>query len=142
MVLKTPSFRPHFSFNHLKSKYLGLFKNDLEVELAKLDKNVNRRLTSTVTVNDNLPVVHDPATFAPSFLIERLKTLIRQVIRDACKVTGQEVAELLASTDGTLRRRVDVTPLVSKCLQQLTFDFLFILCKYLSHQRVSNNLFN
>jgi hypothetical protein len=117
-----------------------LFKNDLEVELAKLDKNVNRRLTNTVTVNDNLPVVHDSATLAPSFLIERLKTLIRQVIRDASKVTGQEVAELLASTDGTLHRRVDVTPLVSKCLQQLTFDFLFILCINISHQRISYNL--
>jgi hypothetical protein len=33
-----------------------------------------------------------------------------------------------------------VTPLVSKCLQQLTFDFLFILCNYISHQRVSHNL--
>ena len=111
----------------------------MEIELAKLDKNVNRRLTTTSsvsTVNDNLPVAHDPTTLAPSFLIEKLKTLIRQVIRDAAKVTGQDVAELLANTEGTLQRRVDVTPAVSKCLQQLTFDFLFILCKYFSSQRV------
>jgi len=105
----------------------------LEVELAKLDKNVSRRvITPPTTVNDNLPVVHDPTTLAPSLLIERLKTLIRQVIRDASKVTGQDVAELLVNTEGTLQRRVDVTPAVSKCLQQLTFDFLFILCKYFS----------
>ena len=114
--------------------FLGLFKNDLEIELAKLDKNVNRRLTlSASVINDNHSlVVHDPTTLAPSFLIERLKTLIRQVIRDAAKVTGRDVAELLSNTEGTLQRRVDVTPAVSKCLQQLTFDFLFILCKYFS----------
>ena len=103
----------------------------MEIELTKLEKNASRRLTSPSisAVNDNLPVVHDPTTLAPSFLIERLTNMIRQIIQDVAKVTGQDVAELLANTEGTLQRRVDVTPAVSKCLQQLTFDFLFILCE-------------
>lgn len=54
--------------------------------------------------------------------------MIRQVIHDVAKVTAQDVATLLSHTEGTLQRRVDVTPGVSKCLQQLTFEFLFILC--------------
>ncbi len=109
-----------------------LFKNDLEVESAKLEK-MPRRLplpssTPLAATSAKLPVVHDATTQAPSMLIGQLKTMIRQVVRDVAKVTAQDVATLLSHTEGTLQRRVDVTPGVSKCLQQLTFEFLFILC--------------
>uniref|UniRef100_A0A0P5J8S4 Codanin-1 n=1 Tax=Daphnia magna TaxID=35525 RepID=A0A0P5J8S4_9CRUS len=110
----------------------SLFKNDLEVELAKLDKSCARRVTTPgcPTASDKPQVVHDSTTQAPSFLIDRLKTLIRQVIRDASKVTEQDLTDLLSNSEGTLHRRVDVTPIVSKCLQQLTFDLLFIVCVF------------
>ncbi|KAI9565452.1 hypothetical protein GHT06_009244 [Daphnia sinensis] len=108
----------------------SLFKNDLEVELAKLDKSCARRVPGSPTASDKPQVVHDPTTQAPSFLIDRLKTLIRQVIRDASKVSEQDLIDLLSNCEGTLHRRVDVTPIVSKCLQQLTFDLLFIVCVF------------
>lgn len=99
--------------------------------MAKLDKSCARRVTTPgcPTASDKPQVVHDSTTQAPSFLIDRLKTLIRQVIRDASKVTEQDLTDLLSDSEGTLHRRVDVTPIVSKCLQQLTFDLLFIVCK-------------
>lgn len=110
----------------------GLFKNDLEAESAKLEK-MSRRVAPPPLAAANVnatAVVHDATTQAPSALIDQLKTMIRQVVRDASKVTAQDVAALLGQTEGTLQRRVDVTPAVFKCLNQLTFDFLFILCNF------------
>lgn len=108
--------------------FLGLFKNDLVVELAKLEK-IPPQITPVATTIVKPSVVHDPNTLAPSILIDQLKTSIRQVIRDASKVTDKDLTNLLSQVEGTLLRRIDVIPAVFKCLQQLTFDFLFIMCK-------------
>lgn len=100
-------------------------------EWTKLDKGLSHQkapLPSGQPVLE-LPAVHDGTTLSPSTLVEQLKKAIREVIRDASTVTEEDVKAMLERSEGTLRCRKDVTPAVFKCLQQLTFDFVFIVCK-------------
>lgn len=118
------------SDNLLPVRPTGLFKSDLEAEWIKLKKATKRNESAEVAaVKPPRPPVHDDNTWPPSVLADQLKALIRQIVRDETNVSRQDVAELLSRTEGSLLRRVDVMPAIFKCLQQLTFDFLFILCK-------------
>lgn len=112
---------------------VGLFKNDLLVEWVKVDKGQPQRGATSlfdpcVPSGPELAEMHDAATWAPSQLIDQFKKYIRQVIRDVSKLTKEDAKVLLLQAEGTLQRRKDVTPAVSKCFQQLSFDLLFILC--------------
>jgi len=75
--------------------------------------------------------VHDASTWPPSFLIDHLKKQVREIIQDdeGSGLTSADLNDLLNHCDGTLHRRLDLTPVVFKCLQQLTLDLIFVLCK-------------
>lgn len=109
--------------------FLGLFRDDLLAEWTKLEKGAT--LTTTYPSQPTtmgLPAVHDSTTWPPSRLIDHLKLSIRHIIRDSSKLANQDITDLLQLTQRTLQNRKDVTPVVFKCIQHLTFDFLFILC--------------
>ena len=77
----------------------------------------------------NPATVHDASTWSPSFLIDHLKKQVREIIEDDEGLTSADLNDLLNRCDGTLHRRLDLTPVVFKCLQQLTLDLIFVLCK-------------
>lgn len=128
----------HQSFKSISSSsieciFIGLFKNDLAAEWNKLDKNTQR---SAQVDNSNFdPAVsladHNGKTWPASQLIERLKTLIGNIIRDPAKLSADQVVDMLGRSEETLLNRYDVTAAAFKCLLQLTFDFVFIICMHL-----------
>ena len=111
----------------------ALFKNDLVAEWNKLDKSSQRPAAadsgnSAAAAGVSL-TEHNGNTWPASLLIERLKTLIGNTIRDPASQLGgvDAVVDVLQRCRGTLLGRCDVTAAAFKCLLQLSFDFVFIV---------------
>lgn len=125
------------------STFEALFKNDLAAEWNKLDKSAQR---SAPVDNGNFdPAVglgdHNENTWPASLLIERLKTLITAIIRDPAQLSAADVLDMLRRSEQTLLARCDVTASAFKCLLQLSFDFVFILCTSLCGHIISRSFF-
>lgn len=76
--------------------------------------------------------MHDAVgTWSPSFLIDHLKSRVREIIQDEVKMDSGDMMQLISECDATLHRRMDLMPVIFKCVHQLTFDLLFVLCKFI-----------
>lgn len=105
-------------------------------EADKLDKaSAKRSAAAADSLTLSSPAtVHDASTWSPSFLIDHLKKQVREIIQDEGSGLGStDLNNLLSRCDATLHRRLDLTPVVFKCIQQLALDLIFVLCKKLTH---------
>ena len=61
-------------------------------------------------------------------LLDHVKKLICDIMHDDTKLTSADVMDVCVRLTDCLERRCDVTPLFSRCVQQLSYDFLFTTC--------------